>query len=1682
MSFLATAITLVETTSGPTTITLPGFYINPDTNRINGLTYVIRDKDGSANSNSITIEAGRNKYNDEQTFTDGSTSFQINQSFGFAVITEQSAEDDIGVYRITSTSEYPEGSTDILTEQLLISTATAIPNIKIQDTQNSNYQYGLLVSTGILSFQTITPTTIQPAPVIQVTSNQFQSTFSSFANAFYSDQFTASTISSSRGDVQFGVVGILNASSNIVTNPIITQSGQICSFEIFADTVDVSTFKNSFYISTGSINASVAFISTIENMNNLEAGEINVTGQSYVEVGLADSISAATGFIQDKLIAENVSTDTFFMKETNINPAFINYANIPVLVTGNISSLDAHISSITTNSIDVRGNVQIARVVNTNNFITNTISANTIQVADGRFSTLQISTLFSLSSGVSSVIASTVYANLFSSANLAFDMYETAALSTNTISTNLLQASQLNVSTIIANQLYASTFINARMRFSTISTNQLSTGSISIAFISFSTMSTLFYSTISTIAQVVNIGNLSTNGFSTSFLTVGDGEFRSTIASTIAANEIPRTDNAIFLSTNVQTISVGRLNVSTLSTIGQLTVSQTIRTSTIRNTGLILPNISVGFATINTVTARTTNIINGQTELLVNGLSVNILSVGVLAISTLFMINRLPSTTNQIFVSTGVMTGDLMNINTLIPSVANTQNILTNHTIDKSIWLAGAVENGIYSSYNGSTWNYITGSSNLNKEIRDIDYSPSQNLWVAVSGTQPTIMVSQNLSNWIAVPNLFTRAFGVTYNPYQNLWLACGCNGANVTLQGSSNGYTWSTIINTFSNGGVANKARYSPEQKIWVVVGATNNTPGTVIQTSPDGFTWTTRYSSATSAGPNQNSCRDVDFDPLTNTWVAVLRENGALISRDAINWSNTNNGDIGTLNFAVKFGPQLNRWVLSGQTSGGGIKLSANGSNWSNAIAPSGFSAGYGISYNRLQRRFVIANDDGTNNSVCYSDNGCNWTFATMTPALTNGFYMTKFIEDTPDIFSRNLSFFNTLSTINYETNTMNSIIAFSSILILNSTLSLNTSTNKIGINVQNPVNELQTNSITGANYVNTINPTQSFVQRFITTSTLNTNTISLTSLLNCSTGLLSTNNITIQTLKPSSLVLLLPRSGATNCTFTTVDGVNFTSTVIQPFFGSGATVDGVTPAYNNISNFFVFPLKTSGTSFTGAAVYSFDLKTVSSFNTGGFKDGTVTYANNNTTQLLGGITGTQGVLYTKSDLSPVGVWTSNASLSGILNTGVNFIAWNGTAFLACGSGSSHTLAWSSNGTSWTGLGKTAIGSSAVCAAYSPSIGRWVAVGQSNAIGTTGYVATTTAPNAASGWITVTSPISFSPTSTVYYPNFVATDNNSFVLAINNANNAAIPNLYRLRFTGTTCNFEPSLLSTSQFTMANSNGFQRGTYSVVWAGTYWFASGYEIDGSTDYTSATSTDGLRWFPNRPNYPLTSQYGSLCLGNNVLPLELVTLQSRNLTVSTINASRFSTNQLVLNRIQPEFYLSLLSTTVVSSMIGLFSSIAMPSSATTEYSLNVNGKIRASLGVFSNTIAVTSDSNIKTNIQLADINQCFQTMESMPLKRFTYLPEHSEGIQDKTHLGFIAQEVQSFFPKEIFPIQTDDGSQTILHLSFDQIFMNSFGATQQLMTIVEERQSTITSLYSTVESLKIQLSTLKGNNV
>ena len=64
--------------------------------------------------------------------------------------------------------------------------------------------------------------------------------------------------------------------------------------------------------------------------------------------------------------------------------------------------------------------------------------------------------------------------------------------------------------------------------------------------------------------------------------------------------------------------------------------------------------------------------------------------------------------------------------------------------------------------------------------------------------------------------------------------------------------------------------------------------------------------------------------------------------------------------------------------------------------------------------------------------------------------------------------------------------------------------------------------------------------------------------------------------------------------------------------------------------------------------------------------------------------------------------------------------------------------------------------------------------------------------------------------------------------------------------------------------------------------------------------------------------------------------------------------------------------------------------------------------------------VSSDERLKSNISLADTARCYEIVKSLPLKRFTWRDEvyTPEQASDRSKLGWIAQDVESVFPKAV----------------------------------------------------------------
>jgi hypothetical protein len=156
-----------------------------------------------------------------------------------------------------------------------------------------------------------------------------------------------------------------------------------------------------------------------------------------------------------------------------------------------------------------------------------------------------------------------------------------------------------------------------------------------------------------------------------------------------------------------------------------------------------------------------------------------------------------------------------------------------------------------------------------------------------------------------------------------------------------------------------------------------------------------------------------------------------------------------------------------------------------------------------------------------------------------------------------------------------------------------------------------------------------------------------------------------------------------------------------------------------------------------------------------------------------------------------------------------------------------------------------------------------------------------------------------------------------------------------------------------------------------------------------------------------------------------------------------------------------------------------------------YTLDVNGTINAQTAVYSNGTLLTSDRRIKEFIQDANLEVCYSNVKQLPLRRYQYISSFANTKNDVAQIGFIADELSTIFPKSVMEFDThvDPNFSTLLYINYDQIFMSHYGATQQLMSVVEQQStqiatllaqnSTLTQMCAYIPQLMNAVSTLQG---
>ncbi len=99
-----------------------------------------------------------------------------------------------------------------------------------------------------------------------------------------------------------------------------------------------------------------------------------------------------------------------------------------------------------------------------------------------------------------------------------------------------------------------------------------------------------------------------------------------------------------------------------------------------------------------------------------------------------------------------------------------------------------------------------------------------------------------------------------------------------------------------------------------------------------------------------------------------------------------------------------------------------------------------------------------------------------------------------------------------------------------------------------------------------------------------------------------------------------------------------------------------------------------------------------------------------------------------------------------------------------------------------------------------------------------------------------------------------------------------------------------------------------------------------------------------------------------------------------------------------------------------------------------------------------TWTTSSDKRVKKNIKDADLESCYNIIDSLELKRYKWKDEiySNSQVNDRRQLGWIAQDVQQILPESVFLIDNKYGLDNCLSIDPDQIYNNLFGCVQYLI--------------------------------
>jgi hypothetical protein len=122
-------------------------------------------------------------------------------------------------------------------------------------------------------------------------------------------------------------------------------------------------------------------------------------------------------------------------------------------------------------------------------------------------------------------------------------------------------------------------------------------------------------------------------------------------------------------------------------------------------------------------------------------------------------------------------------------------------------------------------------------------------------------------------------------------------------------------------------------------------------------------------------------------------------------------------------------------------------------------------------------------------------------------------------------------------------------------------------------------------------------------------------------------------------------------------------------------------------------------------------------------------------------------------------------------------------------------------------------------------------------------------------------------------------------------------------------------------------------------------------------------------------------------------------------------------------------------------------------------------------------ATSSDIRVKENIVNADLDICYNNVKNITLTRFAWKQEFMPNVIDRSCLGWIAQNVEIYFPKAVHQSK-ENGFDDFRSLDAYQIYKCMYGALQKVIIDKEQLENTINDQQSQINNQQTQIETLQ----